>query len=96
MFKLNLNGPNTSCVGDGSIIKIELMIAGGTAPYTVDYDDVILYVNENCNPVGKGGTSNLVDDDGILSFDYSGFAAGNYTLGFSVKDAAGCGRLQIL
>jgi hypothetical protein len=89
---IELQGPKESCESDGSVIKVVLKATGGKAPYNFSYGDAIIRVNNNCEPVGVGGTFIVSNDaDGEYVLTYTGASPGTYTISLDpVSDANGC------
>jgi hypothetical protein len=89
---IELQGPKESCESDGSVIKVVFKATGGKAPYNFSYGDAIIRVNNNCEPVGVGGTFIVSNDaDGEYVLTYTGASPGTYTISLDpVSDANGC------
>jgi hypothetical protein len=89
---IELVGPSSSCEGDGSSVVVKLSVSGGSSPFDLFYNDVINGRNAQCMPIASGGTGEALNDaDGIINLDYSGNAAGTYTVTLdSVADDEGC------
>jgi hypothetical protein len=85
---IRIIGSDTVCEGGGDTVKIEISASGGTGPYDLFFNDIILGFN-GCNPIGSGGTASSLDDT-VVTLCFTNLTAGSITVTIdSVADANG-------
>jgi hypothetical protein len=87
---VTITAPANSCNGDGSTIKVQVSIQGGTAPYAISYGHTRVYVGPSCDTLGDGPAGIARNTTGIFEVDFTGAGAGTYTFSASVTDTNGC------